>query len=126
MSKKVFCDFCGEEIAAARSGKTWHTITWHGSATEMQRDICNECFDERLVAIKDEKPKIEPSADFIYDKLAEWFDAPCNWSFDGMGDMDDFMYEHCGDWCERSCSKDDWAACWRKLFEAMSNESDNN
>lgn len=80
----------------------------------------------RLFTIKDDKPIIEPSADFICDKLAEWFDSPRNWSFDGMGDMDDFMNEHCGDWCGHNCGKNDFAACWRKLFEVMANENNNN
>lgn len=131
MSKKVFCDFCGGEIAAARSGKTWYTITWHGSVTEMQRDICNECFDERLVAIKDDKPIIEPNADFICEKLAEWFDAPCNWTLGGI-DMNEYMLAKSPDMCENKCpilnnnEKDGYANCWRKLMEVMANGNNNN
>lgn len=123
--EKVFCDFCGKEIAAARAGKTWHTITWHGCVTEMQRDVCNECFDERLVAIKDDKPIIELQADFAFEKIAHWFGCPCDWSFDDIGDVDDYMFGHCCDWCEENCEKNDAKACWKKLFEAMANEKDN-
>lgn len=75
---------------------------------------------------KDDKPLCGVRADFIYDKLAEWFEIPCNWEFDGLGDMGLFMRDHCGEWCGDNCGKNDFAACWRKLFEVMANESNNN
>lgn len=43
----ITCDFCGKEIDTDKLGKTWRTITWHG-LIEMAKDICGDCWDERL------------------------------------------------------------------------------
>ena len=57
----ITCDFCGKEIETGKVGKFWHTITWHGGFMEVSKDICGECWDERLLAIKEEENKVHSS-----------------------------------------------------------------
>ena len=57
-------------------------------------------------------------------KMNHYFEAPCTYSFDDVGDVNDFIYTHSDDWCEDNCpdnSNNDmaFAPCWIKLFELL-------
>ena len=54
--------------------------------------------------------------------MVEMFDdCPCNYN-----DIDEYMYEHCGDWCDKSCDSvyatGDYTPCWVKYLTAKLNE----
>lgn len=59
--------------------------------------------------------------DFTLEFFAELCDAPCNWSIDGNG-LDEYMLEHCGEWCNENCGKISAAECWRKYIETRFKE----
>lgn len=54
--------------------------------------------------------------------MVEMFDdCPCNYN-----DIDEYMCEHCGDWCDKSCvsvsATGDYTPCWVKYLTAKLEE----
>ena len=50
--------------------------------------------------------------DFICEQLAEYFDAPCNYS-----PMDEIMFKDSR--CEKDCGNIPESECWKRYFEEM-------
>jgi hypothetical protein len=61
---------------------------------------------------------MELTADMIIKYIAKVMDAPCSYGF-GDVDVAEFMYDHCGDWCEQYCDTNSNEICWRKFLETM-------
>lgn len=61
--------------------------------------------------------------DFTLELLGELLDEPCSYSFDGNG-LDEYMFEHCGEWCNENCGKISAAECWRKYIETRFKEEE--
>ena len=56
--------------------------------------------------------------------VADMFgEVPCNYAFcasqgDDYIQVDDFMNEHCGGWCEDKCGEVPTIECWKRFFKA--------
>lgn len=61
------------------------------------------------------------TVDFICQKLAYWFDEPCNYGL-GNIDIDDYMTDNGGDWCETHCDNHESAECWEQFFRLQAKE----
>lgn len=56
------------------------------------------------------------SIDTICSFLAEWFEAPCNFSSIEEDWVE--IVDPSGVWCDKNCD-DNYAKCWKRLFEQM-------
>lgn len=74
--------------------------------------------DEELRRREKQAPPFSTSP---FEVFAEICDAPCNWSICGNG-LDEYMLEHCGEWCNENCGKISTAECWRKYIETRFKE----
>lgn len=105
--------------ATKRNGRRERNTMERDKAIKMlkNRDACgfvvgftsglNDVFDMALKSMEME--------DFIYNWLAQAFNAPCGYSFNGY-DIAQFMGEECGSWCD-DCENHSEVDCWRKFFE---------
>ena len=59
--------------------------------------------------------------DFICEKVAEYFDSPCDYEF-GSLDVALYMNEKAPDWCENHCDSKKYGECWKKFFELLKDE----
>ena len=59
--------------------------------------------------------------DFICEKVAEYFDSPCDYEF-GSLDVALYMNEKAPDWCETHCDSKKYNECWKKFFELLKDE----
>lgn len=66
--------------------------------------------------------------DFICDKIAEYFDSPCNYEF-GSLDVAEYMVDKLPEWCdntcESKCESKKYGECWKRFFELLKEESEN-
>lgn len=60
-------------------------------------------------------------AEFIFKKLAEWFDPPCSYTFEGKDACDVMTEKDDGKWCNENCN-DDYAKCWKRYFSILESE----
>lgn len=78
---------------------------------------------DRLADLED---KIESGDILTLDTLVKLFveafgDEPCNFGLFGV-DINDYMYEHCGEWCEKECDNATPDKCWKKFLQARLKE----
>lgn len=65
----------------------------------------------------------EKMLSWMYEWIAEMFDAPCNYTMDGV-DCADYMFERCKGWCD-SCIGKKNAECWERFIKERYNENQN-
>lgn len=70
---------------------------------------------EPTKAIQIPTPHGRRGEDFIFKKLAEWFDPPCSYTFEGKDACDVMAEKDDGKWCNENCN-DDYAKCWKRYF----------
>ena len=65
--------------------------------------------------------------DFICDKIAEYFDSPCNYEF-GSLDVAEYMVDKLPEWCDNTCDSKceskKYGECWKRFFELLKEESE--
>ena len=76
---------------------------------------CENCLRKGLAA--------ERMLSWLYEWMGEVFDAPCNYSMDGV-DYGEYMYEYCNGWCD-SCIGKTNEICWERFIEERYNEDQN-
>lgn len=90
-------------------------------AEKIDSDRYEEMTDTQAIQIL--KPHGRRGEDFIFKKLAEWFDPPCSYTFEGKDACDVMTEKDDGKWCNENCN-DDYAKCWKRYFSILEAEEE--
>ena len=82
------------------------------SRTELFNRLAGKHTKAEFYQVINDMPTEEGTLERACEMLAEFFDAPCNYTFSNIDVTDVIPAE----WCEENCDNGDWK-CWRKLYE---------